>query len=103
MPVFLKAGLLFHSTFTITPCQTTGGATDAGTAAMCDKCKTAWVRLRTNIGGGGKGGRGVTTYHDARVMKCPERDNAIVAFVKTGQLQHRCTHCGGTMTHCTVH
>ena len=87
----------------MTSCQTTGETTDAGYAVMCDKCKTVWVKRPTHIGGVDKGGGGVTTYRDAKVMKCPDCENAIVTFVKTGQLQHRCTHCGGTMTHCTVH
>ena len=99
----MKAGLSVLFALTMTSCQTTGGTMDPGTAVMCDKCKTVWVKRPSNIGGVGKGGGGVTTYRDAKVMQCPDCENAIVTFVKTGQLQHRCTRCGGTMTHCTVH
>ena len=88
---------------TMVSCQSTGGTQEAGSAEMCDKCKTVWVKRPSNKGGVGKGGGGVTTYRDAQVMKCPDCENAIVTFVKTGQLQHRCGNCGGTMTHCTVH
>lgn len=84
-------------------CQSTGGNTGASSAVMCDKCKTVWVKQPSNMGGAGKGSGVVTTYRDAQVMQCPECENAIVTFVKTGQLKHRCSHCGGTMTHCTKH
>ena len=100
---YIISGLSVILALTMTSCQSTGGTQDAGSAVMCDKCKTVWVKRPSNIGGVGKGSGGVTTYRDAKVMKCPDCENAIVTFVKTGQLQHRCGNCGGTMTHCTVH
>ena len=41
---FVKAGLSVLFALTMTSCQTTGGTTDPGTAVMCDKCKTGWVK-----------------------------------------------------------
>ncbi len=88
---------------TMVSCQSTGGTQQAGSAVMCDKCKTVWVKQPSNMGGTSKGGGGVTTYRDAQVMQCPDCENAIITFVKTGQLKHRCSHCGGTLTHCMKH
>jgi len=99
----INGGLSVVFALTMTSCQTTGETTDAGSAVMCDKCKTVWVKRPSNIGGVGQRGGGVTTYRDTQAMQCPECENAIATFVKTGQLQHRCSHCGGTMTHCTTH
>lgn len=99
----LIQGALFGTlALTMVSCQSTGGTHETGSAVTCDKCKTVWVKRPSNIGGAGKGG-GVTTYRDNQAMKCPDCENAIATFVKTGQLKHRCNHCGGTMTHCTAH
>ena len=99
----IQGALFGMMALTMVSCQSTGGTQDAGSAVICDKCKTVWVNRPSNIGAAGKGGGGVTTYRDARVMKCPDCENAMATFVKTGQLKHRCTRCGGTMTHCTSH
>ncbi len=98
----IKGALFGILALTMVSCQSTGGTQEAGSAVMCDKCKTVWVKRPIDTFAGRKGG-GVTTYRDAKAMKCPDCENAIVTFMKTGQLKHRCSHCGGTMTHCTTH
>ena len=97
----LKAGLLAIVAAAITSCQTTSSDQTSGPAVMCDKCQTVWVKRAQNIGTSNKGG--TTIYRNEKVMQCPDCENAIVTFFKTGELKHRCTHCGGTMTHCTQH
>jgi ribosomal protein S27E len=36
-------------------------------------------------------------------MTCPDCELAIANFWKTGQMKHTCSHCGGTLAHCTQH
>lgn len=66
-------------------------------AVFCPKCKMVWVempdlndpyRLST-----------VST----EVMECPDCENAVVHFFKTGELEHACSTCGGELVHCTSH
>lgn len=75
-------------------------ATKGESAVMCDKCKTVWVRTPATIN---ITGRAPTVFRDHAVMQCPDCEKAYVTFVKTGSLKHRCSHCGGTMSHCTSH
>ncbi len=84
-------------------CQSTGSAgSTAGTAAvMCDKCKTVWVSTPTAIGSPGR--MQTTILRDRKTMTCPDCQLAIDNFWKTGSMKHTCSHCGGTLTHCTQH
>lgn len=38
-----------------------------------------------------------------QVMKCPDCENAVAHFFKTGKLEHACSTCGGEFVHCTAH
>ena len=102
MRLLILAGSL--GLVTVLPsCQSTGtGATTAGTeAVMCDKCKTVWVSKPTTLGSPGR--TPVTVLRNSKTMTCPDCELAIANFWKTGQMKHTCSHCGGTLAHCTQH
>jgi ribosomal protein S27E len=83
----------------MTSCQS--ASTDAKSAVTCDKCKTVWVQRPQQVGPTGKGSFYV--LKDAKAMACPDCESAVATFFKTGQFQHRCSHCGGALAHCTTH
>jgi hypothetical protein len=86
-------------------CQSPGMAQSGAeptSAVMCDKCRTVWVKRAVSVGSPGKPGS-YMALRDQKAMQCPDCENAIVTFFKTGQLKHHCSHCGGTMTHCVAH
>lgn len=97
----LKIAILALVAISLVACQTT--TSGPGKAVMCDKCKTVWVSQPVPIGGGTKTSPGYVTYRDVKSMECPECDSAVATFFKTGELKHRCSHCGGTLTHCEAH
>ncbi len=79
-----------------------GMAGSAGTqAVMCDKCKTVWVRKPETIGSPGR--FQTIIYRDSKTMTCPDCQLTADNFWKTGSMKHSCSHCGGTLTHCTQH
>jgi hypothetical protein len=84
----------------LSSCETAGTSTAGTDAVMCDKCKTVWVKQ--NIGGGASG-RSSMIFRDAKTMTCEDCTLAVNTFWKTGQIKHTCSHCGGTLTHCTAH
>ena len=69
-------------------------------AITCSKCKTVWV---STPGGGGKPGSGYYALRSSKQMVCPGCQDAILTFLRTGQLKHHCNICGGTLDHCTAH
>ncbi len=80
--------------------------THAQNALMCDKCKATYV-LNAVPGYGWRGGyrygRGAfTAYYYQKVMVCPDCEDEVVTFLKTGNFKHRCSSCGGTMTRCEL-
>ena len=95
----LLTGLLGLASF-MTACQT--APADATSAITCDKCKTVWVNRAVQGGPPGKPS-GFYTLKATKTMVCPDCESAVVTFFKTGQLQHRCSHCGGALAHCTTH
>lgn len=98
----LKIAVLGLIAIPMMACQTTAG--DPGKkAVMCDKCKTIWVSRPVPAGSSTKGNPGYTVYRDVKTMECPECESAVATFFKTGSLHHRCTHCGGALTHCESH
>lgn len=97
----LKGAALGLVVLTMASCQSTGNTAADGPAVMCDKCKTVWVKRPQQTGISNKGG--MISYRDEKVMQCPDCENAVVTFFKTGSLKHHCSHCGGTMNHCTTH
>ena len=84
-------------------CQSTSTTSStAGTdAIMCDKCKTVWVRKPETIGSPGR--FQTIVYRDSKTMTCQECQLTADNFWKTGSMKHSCTHCGGSLTHCTQH
>ena len=84
-------------------CQsTTATATTGSEAVMCDKCKTVWVMNKpTALGAPGR--MQTTIYRDSKTMSCPDCQLAADNYWKTGSMKHTCSHCGGTLTHCTQH
>ena len=83
----------------LSSCQT--APVQASHAVTCDKCKTVWVQRPTQIGSSGKGGFYAMT--SSQSMSCPDCESAAATFFKTGSLTHRCSHCGGALTHCESH
>lgn len=81
-------------------CETS--SPDASSAVTCDKCKTVWIQRPVQIGQAGKTG-GHYVLRGERKMSCADCDAAATAFFRTGQLQHRCSHCGGALVHCSAH
>lgn len=81
---------------TMVSCQSTSPSA-SGSAVMCAKCKTVWVKTATTVGPPGKG---YIAYRDAKTMTCPDCESAVTTFFKTGSLKHHCAHCGGTLVHC---
>jgi len=108
----LLAGVLALLGLTIVSCESIHDphATNAQNAVMCDKCKT--IFLLNAIPGYGLGGYGLRghglrgyggggqfiIYRPTKAMTCPDCESAVTHFLKTGQLQHHCARCGGTMT-----
>jgi len=86
----------------LSSCQSTGTATAASEAVMCDKCKTVWVKNQpATIGSPGRGE--FTILRDSKTMTCPDCQLAIDNYWKTGSMKHTCATCGGTRTHCRQH
>ena len=83
----------------LSSCQSTISV-GAESVVMCDKCKTVWVRTPATANITGKP---ATVFRDHQVMECPDCEKAYVTFMRTGSLKHHCSHCGGTMSHCTTH
>lgn len=97
-PVLAAAGALL-----LASCQ---GTSDTPTSAVsCSKCGTVSFKApSTSYGGAGAGNKGYITLHDSRRMSCPDCDNILVSWAKTGHLtKHVCTSCGGSLRHCTRH
>ena len=69
-------------------------------AITCNKCQTVWVQVPVVVG---KPGGTYYVLRSTKRMVCPGCEAAIVTFVKTGQLKHHCSICGGTLDHCTDH
>jgi hypothetical protein len=81
-------------------CQS--ASVDATSAVTCGKCKTVWVQRPQQLGASGK----TSSYYvlkDTKSMSCLDCESAVATFFKTGSLKHSCSHCGGTMVHCTSH
>jgi ribosomal protein S27E len=95
----LLSGALGIATL-MTACQT-APPTPLASAVTCNKCKMVWVEHANNPGYAKNPGAYVPVKR--KVMVCPDCESSIVTFFKTGKLKHSCTHCGGTLTHCTYH
>lgn len=99
--ILLVVGIFGMAGF-VTSCQTASASADASSAVTCDKCKTVWVKRHVPSGPSGKTGA-YYALRSVKTMECPECESAVATFFKTGSLKHSCSHCNGTMSHCTNH
>jgi hypothetical protein len=60
-------------------------------AVMCDRCKTTWV-VRSETTGK------LVRYTRQKAMVCPDCESAVTHWMRTGELKHGCSRCGGKMT-----
>lgn len=74
-------------------------------AVSCTKCGTIYFKTPATAGAGAAGAKsGFITLKSSSRMSCPDCENKVIAWVKTGSFtQHVCKTCGGTMHHCTSH
>jgi len=70
-------------------------------AVTCSVCKMVWVERPYTSGYAKNPGAYIPVK--SKVMVCPYCESTVETFFKTGQLKHHCSHCGGTLTHCTYH
>lgn len=81
-------------------CQT--ATTEASSAIICDKCASVWIQQPVYQGPSLRK-RGYFVLQSTKSMLCPDCESLVATFFKTGQLKHRCSRCGGTMSHCVRH
>jgi hypothetical protein len=95
----LLTGMLGLAGF-LTSCQAPSGVPTS--AVSCNKCGTVYFKApATNANAGGKG---FITLKPASRMDCPDCEDKVIAWVKTGSLtRHTCKTCDGALNHCTVH
>ncbi len=91
----------------LSSCQSGTTYVPPTSAVSCSKCGTIYFKAPVT-GGGGVGAAGIKggfiTLREASRMSCPDCENKVIAWVKTGTFtQHVCASCGGTMRHCTSH
>lgn len=83
----------------LTSCQTSTGIPES--AVTCDKCRTVYFKAPASMPPGNKG---FLTLRDASSMDCPDCENQVISWVKTGSLtRHVCKSCGGSLSHCRRH
>ncbi len=76
----------------LTGCETTTNQ-PTRTAVSCEKCRTVWVP--------GAGPAKFAGYSVGKQMVCPDCVSMVENYMKTGEMKHTCTSCGGTLKHCT--
>jgi ribosomal protein S27E len=95
--ILLTTGLI-ASAMLLASCQAPSHPTSAVT---CDKCRTVYFKAPGTVTPGNKG---FVTLRDASRMDCPDCENQVVAWMKTGSLtKHVCKSCGGGLHHCSQH
>ena len=88
----------------MTSCQAPAHANmhTPNSAISCTKCGTVYFKSPTVTSA--PGDKGFITLKSSSHMTCPDCDNKVVGWVKTGTFtQHVCKSCGGAMKHCTNH
>ena len=71
----------------------------APNAMRCDKCQVTWVKTPYNVDK-----RGGIAYRDTKKMECPDCEERMSNFFKTGRItEHHCNACGGNMMACETH
>lgn len=84
------------------PSQTAPAKDTVLSAITCDRCRTVWIQ-RAERSSTFRGAAGPYVLRTEGHMVCPDCESAAETFFRTGALKHRCSHCGGTMSHCTQH
>lgn len=69
------------------------------TGIMCNKCESFWL---PRVGSIGKPGGGHVTYRASRRMICPQCEDIVATFFRTGRFTHVCPGCRGNITRCTA-
>ena len=89
----------------LTSCQSGTTYVAPTSAVSCSKCGTVYFQAPATNGVGAAGAKGgFITLRTASRMSCPDCENKVIAWVKTGSFtQHVCKTCGGAMSHCTSH
>jgi ribosomal protein S27E len=66
-------------------------------AVMCPKCEVVWVQRAdpSDVYG--------LTYRSEQAMRCPDCEEAVATFFRTGRFGHACATCGDQLVHCTMH
>lgn len=86
----------------LTSCQAPASAAPTS-AVSCTKCGTVYFKA-PSLSASSPGGKGFVTLKSSSHMSCPDCENKVVAWVKTGTFtEHVCKTCGGAMKHCTSH
>jgi ribosomal protein S27E len=71
-------------------------------AVSCDRCHTIYFNAPATTTA--SGGKGFVSLRPANRMSCPDCENQIISWTKTGSLtRHTCKSCGGNLHHCTQH
>jgi ribosomal protein S27E len=95
--MLLTTGLI-ASAMLLASCQAPSHPTSAVT---CDKCRTVYFKAPRSVAPHGKG---FVVLKDASRMECPDCENQVLAWVKTGRMTgHSCESCGGGLHHCSQH
>ena len=104
MKILLMVGSLGIASL-MTSCQAPSHSSTPTSAVSCSKCGTVYFKAPATSGVGAAGMKGgFVTLKSASRMSCPDCENKVIAWVKTGTFtQHVCATCGGTMHHCTSH
>ncbi len=92
----------------LTSCQAPAHHHTPSSAVSCSKCGTVWFKSPAPTSGSGgsnmAGGKGFVALQSSSRMSCPDCENKVTAWAKTGNfVEHTCKSCGGAMHHCTNH
>lgn len=94
-------GFAALGTLALVSCQVP--AHTPSSALNCNKCGTVYFKS-PSLSAASPGGKGFVTLRPASSMSCPDCENQVIAWVKTGAFtRHVCKSCGGTLHHCTNH
>ena len=103
----LKIGMLglgLSALLALVGCQSENVATNPThemdpMAMRCDKCQVTWVKSLYNADK-----HGGVAYRDTQKMTCPDCEERMSNFFKTGKIvEHHCNACGGNMIACETH
>jgi ribosomal protein S27E len=87
----------------LSSCSAPAPVAAAPTSAIsCSKCGTVYFKSPSTTAAAG--GKGYVVLKSSSKMTCPDCDNQVIAWVKTGAFtEHVCKTCGTTLKHCSSH